>query len=117
MLEQLDRERRARATFFIGERVRRYPDLAREIVRRGHALENHSQRHRYDFSLLGPKAMSAEISCGQETITAVTGSAPLFFRAPAGLRNPFLDPIRSFRARVAARQLDAARFRYGQRGL
>jgi peptidoglycan/xylan/chitin deacetylase (PgdA/CDA1 family) len=93
VLRQLD-DRRARATFFcIGERVQRYPDLAQEIVRRGHAIENHSQRHRHDFSLLGPHAMSAEISRGQETISKVTGSAPLFFRAPAGLRNPFLDPI------------------------
>jgi peptidoglycan/xylan/chitin deacetylase (PgdA/CDA1 family) len=93
VLEQLD-ERRARATFFcIGERVQRYPELAQEIVRRGHAIENHSQSHRNNFSLLGPNTMSAEISRGQETISRVTGSAPLFFRAPAGLRNPFLDPI------------------------
>lgn len=93
VLEQLD-ARQARATFFcIGERVRRYSDLAQEIVRRGHAIENHSQRHRHNFSLLGPNAMGAEISRGQETISRVTGSAPLFFRAPAGLRNPFLDPI------------------------
>jgi peptidoglycan-N-acetylglucosamine deacetylase len=93
VLEQLDRHG-ARATFFcIGERVQRYPDLAREIVRRGHAIENHSQRHRHNFSLLGPGAMSAEILRGQETISQVTGAAPLFFRAPAGLRNPFLDPI------------------------
>jgi peptidoglycan-N-acetylglucosamine deacetylase len=93
VLEQLD-ERRACATFFcIGERVQQYPDLAQEIVRRGHAVENHSQRHRHNFSLLGPSAMNAEIAQGQETISRVTGSAPLFFRAPAGLRNPFLDPI------------------------
>ena len=93
VLEQLG-ERRTSATFFcIGERVRQYPDLAQEIVRRGHAIENHSQRHRHNFSLLGPSGMSAEISQGQETISRVTGSAPLFFRAPAGLRNPFLDPI------------------------
>jgi peptidoglycan-N-acetylglucosamine deacetylase len=93
VLEQLDRHR-ARATFFcIGERVLRYPDLAQEIVRRGHAIENHSQRHRHNFSLLGPTAMNAEISRGQESITRATGSAPVFFRAPAGLRNPFLDPI------------------------
>jgi peptidoglycan/xylan/chitin deacetylase (PgdA/CDA1 family) len=37
--------------------------------------------------------MSAEISRAQDSITRVTGSTPLFFRAPAGLRNPFLDPI------------------------
>lgn len=84
----------ARATFFcIGERVLRYPDLAQEIVRRGHAVENHSQRHRHNFSLLGPGAMNAEVASAQESIFRVTGSMPRFFRAPAGLRNPFLDPV------------------------
>ena len=85
---------RACATFFcIGERVRQYPDLSREIVRLGHALENHSQRHPWHFSLLGPRAMAAEISAAQETIAAIVGDTPQFFRAPAGLRNPFLDPV------------------------
>src|SRR3979490_1504022 len=84
----------AHATFFcVGVRVERYADLAREIVSRGHAIENHSQRHRHNFSLLGPKGMSAEISRAQESILRVTGSRPRFFRAPAGLRNPFLDPV------------------------
>jgi len=82
------------ATFFcIGDRVRRYPHVARQIVARGHSIENHSQRHRHDFSLMGPRRMGAEISRAQETIQAVAGVAPRFFRAPAGLRNPFLDPI------------------------
>src|SRR5260370_31686734 len=84
----------ARATFFcVGVRVERYADLAREIVSRGHAIENHSQRHRHNFSLLGPKGISAEISRAQDSILRVTGSRPRFFRAPAGLRNPFLDPV------------------------
>jgi peptidoglycan/xylan/chitin deacetylase (PgdA/CDA1 family) len=82
------------ATFFcIGERVLRYPDLAQEIVRRGHVIENHSQRHRHNFSLLGPSGMASEVSQAQESILRVTGSSPQFFRAPAGLRNPFLDPV------------------------
>jgi peptidoglycan-N-acetylglucosamine deacetylase len=85
---------RAQATFFcIGERVERYADLARDIVSRGHDIENHSQRHRHNFSLMGPGSMSAEISRGQDSIQRVTGSSPRFFRAPAGLRNPFLDPV------------------------
>ncbi|HEY0801273.1 MAG TPA: polysaccharide deacetylase family protein, partial [Steroidobacteraceae bacterium] len=93
VLAQLD-EQKACATFFcVGERVLRYPDLAQEIVRRGHVIENHSQRHRHNFSLLGPGAMGAEISRAQESIFRVTGSNPQFFRAPAGLRNPFLDPV------------------------
>lgn len=83
----------ARASFFcIGERIERYPDLAQEIVRRGHTIENHSQRHRRAFSLLGPRLIRAEIAQAQECIERVTGSAPRFFRAPAGLRNPFLEP-------------------------
>ena len=84
----------ATATFFcVGERVRRYPELAREILRQGHVIENHSQRHRHDFSLLGPKRMHREIAEAQDSIASVTGSVPAFFRAPAGLRNPFLQPL------------------------
>ncbi len=87
-------EHRACATFFcVGDRVERYPDLAREIVSRGHTIENHSQRHRHNFSLMGPGSMRAEISRAQDSILKVTGTSPRFFRAPAGLRNPFLDPI------------------------
>jgi peptidoglycan-N-acetylglucosamine deacetylase len=87
-------EHHAQATFFcVGERVERHADLAREIVSLGHCIENHSQRHRHNFSLMGPRVMSEEISRAQDSILKVTGSSPLFFRAPAGLRNPFLDPI------------------------
>ena len=86
----------ARATFFcVGERVQRHPALVREIVRLGHAVENHSQLHRHTFSLMGPRAIEREIATAQRTIAGVTGQRPLFFRAPAGLRNPFLDPVLS----------------------
>jgi peptidoglycan/xylan/chitin deacetylase (PgdA/CDA1 family) len=82
------------ATFFcIGNRVAEHPQLAREILRRGHHIENHSLRHLRRFSLLGPAGMRAEISRAQQVIADVTGSLPRFFRAPAGLRNPSLDPV------------------------
>ncbi|HEY3783923.1 MAG TPA: polysaccharide deacetylase family protein [Steroidobacteraceae bacterium] len=87
---------RTKATFFcVGERVAEHADLAREIVRRGHTIENHSQRHLNHFSILGPRAMREEIARAQHTIAAVTGELPRFFRAPAGLRNPFLEPALS----------------------
>ncbi len=83
----------ARATFFcIGKNVARYPDLCREIVRRGHAVENHSDQHWWHFALLGVAGFTRELRAAQETIAGVTGQAPLFFRAPAGLRSPLLDP-------------------------
>jgi len=93
VLELLDHYA-ARATFFcIGEKAAHHPDLCREIVRRGHAVENHSQHHRHHFSLLGRSGITRELQAAQDTLTAITGQRPLFFRAPAGLRNYFLDPV------------------------
>jgi peptidoglycan-N-acetylglucosamine deacetylase len=93
VLDILD-EYRATATFFcVGRRIEKYPDLAREIVRRGHAIENHSYRHLNHFSLLGPRALADEIERAQEVIGEVAGRRPVFFRAPAGLRSPLLDPV------------------------
>lgn len=83
-----------RASFFcIGERAQRHPELCREIVRRGHTVENHSQRHGRNFSFMGPAAFRRELRQAQDTLAAITGQRPLFVRAPAGLRNPLLDPV------------------------
>lgn len=85
-----------RATFFvIGAQAERYPELCRDIVRAGHAIENHTQRHRHNFALMGVKGITQELQAAQATLTAITGQHPLFFRAPAGFRNPFLDPVLS----------------------
>jgi peptidoglycan/xylan/chitin deacetylase (PgdA/CDA1 family) len=93
VLDVLD-EYRVKATFFcVGRRVEECAELAREIALRGHAIENHSYRHLNYFSLLGPRALAYEIERAQEAIGGVTGQRPLFFRAPAGLRSPLLDPI------------------------
>lgn len=82
------------ATFFcIGEQAARHPKLCREIVLRGHAVENHSQQHRHTFSLMGQGCLRRELQAAQDTLSSVCGQVPVFFRAPAGLRNPFLDPV------------------------
>ncbi len=83
-----------KATFFcIAQRVEQYPDLARSIVAQGHAIENHSYTHSHAFSLWGPKSLHTDISKAQDTIERIVGRKPVFFRAPAGLRNPFLDYV------------------------
>ncbi len=93
VLDLLDRFG-CKATFFcIGERVAAHPDIAREIVRRGHQIENHTEHHFMRFSLLGPPGMRREILQAQNTIAAAVGEAPKYFRAPAGLRNPFLEAV------------------------
>jgi len=84
----------ARASFFcIGERAAAHPQLCRAITAAGHTVENHGQRHRKYYSLLGPRGWLREIGTAQAALEAITGQRPRFFRALAGLRNPFLDPV------------------------
>lgn len=93
VLDILDRHQ-VRATFFcIGERAQRHPQLCREIVERGHAVENHSHSHRHSFAFMGRRGFRRELLQAQEALVAITGRRPVFFRAPAGLRNPLLDPV------------------------
>lgn len=84
----------AKATFFcIGWRARESPALCREIVARGHRVENHGDSHANAFACFGPRRMKADIAAAQTTLTDLTGQAPRYFRATAGLRNPFLDAV------------------------
>jgi peptidoglycan/xylan/chitin deacetylase (PgdA/CDA1 family) len=93
VLDLLD-EACAKASFFcIGDLVERHSGLAREIVARGHAIENHSQHHLKTFAALGPWRMMREIAAAQDSIAAVVGRSPRFFRPTSGLRSPFLEPI------------------------
>ena len=93
LLDQLDAAG-ARASFFcVGEQLRRHPELARDIVRRGHQIENHTDTHPHMFAAMGWRRMTTQVASGQGAVVGVTGRAPRFFRAVAGLRNPLLDPI------------------------
>jgi peptidoglycan/xylan/chitin deacetylase (PgdA/CDA1 family) len=84
----------ARATFFcIAERARAQPALTRRLVAAGHSVQNHSLQHRHNFSLLGPQGFAREIGSAQQVLADITGIRPHCFRAPAGLRNPLLDPV------------------------
>lgn len=84
----------ARASFFcIAEKATRHAELCGEIARRGHCVENHSRSHPMTFAMRGLAGMRREISAAQSDIAALTGRVPRFFRPPAGLRNPLLDPV------------------------
>jgi len=83
-----------RATFFcIAERAAAHPELAREIVARGHEVQNHTARHPHTFSLMGPARYAAELGRAQQMLQQITGRRPTCFRAPAGFRNLFLAPV------------------------
>jgi peptidoglycan/xylan/chitin deacetylase (PgdA/CDA1 family) len=83
----------ARATFFcVGTRAARHAALVRGIVARGHAVENHTERHSTAFGWYGPGRLRAEIGAAQRTLGTLTGRMPRYFRAPFGMRSPLLDP-------------------------
>lgn len=93
VLDLLDRHGWRASFFCIAERALAQPGLVREIVARGHSVQNHSAVHRHNFSLLGPRGFAAELTRAQDVLTELSGQRPTCFRAPAGLRNPFLDPV------------------------
>jgi peptidoglycan-N-acetylglucosamine deacetylase len=93
VLDLLDRYG-ARGSFFcIGARARIHPALVRDIVRRGHAVENHTDRHPNRFAALTLGGLRREIATAQATFTELAGTPPVFFRAPMGLRSPLLQPV------------------------
>jgi peptidoglycan/xylan/chitin deacetylase (PgdA/CDA1 family) len=84
----------AKASFFcIGERAAAHPELVRAMIEAGHAVENHGQRHRNHLALSGPGGWRRELADAQATLGALAGTPPMFYRALAGIRNPFLDPV------------------------
>lgn len=93
VLDLLDRHQ-AKASFFcVGEKVAAHPQVVREIVKRGHSVENHSLRHSGLFGFLFLRSLRAELGAAQDAIAAASGRPPAFFRSPMGIRNPFLDPV------------------------
>ena len=93
VLDLLDRYQ-AKASFFcIGENAAAQPELVKEIVRRGHSVENHSYRHHRAFAFFGISRLKREVDAAQSTVASITGRTPVFFRAPAGFRSPFLDSV------------------------
>jgi peptidoglycan-N-acetylglucosamine deacetylase len=83
-----------KATFFcIGNSVLAHRALARQMIARGHKIENHSQQHAHAFSTFGIARLRNDIETAQKAISDTVGVTPTLFRAPAGLRSPLLEPV------------------------
>jgi peptidoglycan/xylan/chitin deacetylase (PgdA/CDA1 family) len=82
----------ARATFFvIGERAQCHPALVREIVRRGHAVANHTHTHPLVwFWFTGPRRTAREIDTCAAALRSAGVEPARWFRPPAGIKNVFL---------------------------
>jgi peptidoglycan/xylan/chitin deacetylase (PgdA/CDA1 family) len=93
VLDMLDDAGCSASFFAIGRRAERFGDIVTEIAARGHMVENHTHGHSHTFAFQPPHVLAREIDRMQETVERLTGRPPVFFRAPAGVRNVFLDPV------------------------
>jgi peptidoglycan/xylan/chitin deacetylase (PgdA/CDA1 family) len=73
----------ARATFFlVGEQIEAYPDIARDVIARGHEVAVHGMRHPAHPTLSDDEARD-EVLRGHEAVAAL-GVQPRFYRPPYG---------------------------------
>jgi peptidoglycan/xylan/chitin deacetylase (PgdA/CDA1 family) len=94
LLDALD-ARGVKATFFVkGSLASQRPDLVRTMLARGHAVANHSLTHPSGtFWCLPPSALKSQIDGCSAALETITGERPILFRAPVGMKNPFVHPI------------------------
>lgn len=73
-----------KTTFFLdGSWVKKYPELAREIAKRGHEIGNHAYSHP-DMSRIGRERIRQEIGRTQAIIEKAVGVKPMVFTPPSG---------------------------------
>jgi peptidoglycan/xylan/chitin deacetylase (PgdA/CDA1 family) len=73
-----------RATFFmLGEMAAAYPDVAKEVARRGHEVAVHGYAHSSHIRH-GPTWATRDVMAARDTITELTGTQPQWVRPPYG---------------------------------
>lgn len=73
-----------KATFFVtGEFCDKYPDDIKKLHAAGHEIENHSDTHPHPVGMNLNDLIEDTKSCSAK-IEKITGTAPLFYRAPYG---------------------------------
>ncbi|MDF2679824.1 MAG: hypothetical protein K0R47_1014 [Brevibacillus sp.] len=90
LLDELDKHQ-IKATFFLpGMRVAEEPDIAKDILNRGHEIENNTL-NQLDTSKLSYDQIYKEIQLSNEVIQKQTGVTPRYVRTKSG---DFTDDVR-----------------------
>lgn len=78
----------AKGTFFlVGARAAEAPELARQIVERGHQIGHHSHDHQWTRMFVRSR-LRDDFDRGTRAIQAAAGVVPRFFRPPVGIVAP-----------------------------
>lgn len=76
-----------KATFFmVGVNAQKYPDMVRQVLAEGHAINSHTLTHPM-LTKLNDKQLYKEIATPQVIINKITGQKPLCLRYPFGMSN------------------------------
>lgn len=84
LLDLLDRYQAKASFFLIGVNAQQYPDLVRDIAKRGHTVANHSYQH-LALPRLSDEKQIAEIQQSRDVIEGILQQPCTLFRAPRGL--------------------------------
>jgi peptidoglycan-N-acetylglucosamine deacetylase len=87
ILELLERAKACATFFMVGEQVERRPELAAEVLARGHAVALHGYRHRLQ-SRLTAAMIEADLRAGAAAVEEATGRSPRWHRPPYGVYSP-----------------------------
>lgn len=83
LFDRFKNEKNVKATFFIlGWVAEKWPELVREICRRGHEIASHGYGHMM-CSTISPKALSADLIRSKNTIENLCGVEVRGYRAPS----------------------------------
>lgn len=93
ILDILD-EYHAKATFFmIGNRMKEYPGIVKEVARRGNAIGNHTFTHPDSLACLDDGQVIKELKDCTDMCERLTGQRTHIFRPPRGILNKRLNRI------------------------
>ena len=83
-----------KATFFVvGRKVEAHPEIAKQIVDRGHALGLHSYAHDRLFAMRGPGTWRKDLTRCRKVVERATGQRVRLFRPPIGHTNPHVARV------------------------
>lgn len=79
-----------KATFFcVGDNIRKYPDIFREVIARGHEVGNHTFHHVQLMKMTWKEYVEEIKMCNDEARKASEGAHMRLFRAPHGQMLPW----------------------------
>ncbi|MGE5390754.1 MAG: polysaccharide deacetylase family protein [Deltaproteobacteria bacterium] len=85
ILDILD-QYQAKATFFmIGERMKEYPGIVKEVSDRGHVIANHTFTHPANLRTLDDQQVQWELKAASDVSENLTGQRVYLFRPPRGI--------------------------------